>query len=303
MSGITLPGHMYLPLFGFTVTNRSLAGRSNPLFPNRLLELKGKTKPPSQYAFRGDQLTRGTVEFLGLVWGDSTELVYASLQPEWKYEWDLNVRSFTVTTEEGQTIIHNDISTVTGLGVSWEIFTSAQFWIYFDPNNGPIEEIFLIGTRLPINHEAERKLFGHMVIDYLLGVQHAVFDFLSDSNPEHDITYGSTEISPVTLFGIENYPDILLAYTNEINFMNSYPVDLCRGEDPHAGERSIIEHQGYAHTITYLMIRMFAVRLLSPLNSKIVYEPWMLWEMFKWLYVRPNAGARDKIFDLSPWWG
>jgi len=322
MSGITIPGLMYLPPFGFTVANRSLAGRSSPLFPNRLLGLKGEVREAVPYVFRGDQLTWAVIEFLQIVWGDQETLRYASLQPDWKYEWNLNTKAFSVTNEMGQTTIHSDVATLTGLGISWEIFMSTQFWIYFDPNNGPVKEVFLISKRQDLNHYAEKKPFGSMDIDYLRGSQHAVFDFLSGANPsadsddpddpsggpgsenpDNDNSSGDTDVLLVTLLGVAAYPDILLAYTNEINFINYYPIDLYPGEQGKAAERQRIQHQGYAQTISYLMIHMFASRLLSPLNSKIVYEPWMLWEMFKWFYVRPNAGTRDKIFDLSPWWG
>jgi len=274
------------------------------------------------YAFRGDQLTWSVIEFLGIVWGDQETLLYESLQPGWKYEWNLNTQAFTVTDEMGQQTIHSNITTLTGLGSSWEIFTSAQFWIYFDPNNGPVKEVFLIGKRLDLNHQAETMPFAFIAIDYLLGVQHAVFDFLSGANPsadsddpddpgsdpgsenpDNDNSSGDTDVLLVTLFGVATYPDILLAYTNEINFINHYPPNLYPGEAGKATERQRIQHQGYAQTISYLMIHLFASRLLSPIDSKIVYEPWMLWEMFKWFYVRPNAGTRDKIFDLSPWWG
>ena len=37
--------------------------------------------------------------------------------------------------------------------------------------------------------------------------------------------------------------------------------------------------------------------------GKPCYEPWMLWQMFKWISRRTILELEDRIFDLSPNWG
>ncbi len=282
---------LYLSLTGFTVQNRSLTGRSGPLFPVRL-----HFPNAVQYIFWGNGLTWAILEPLGIFWGDNETLHYAILEPGWTYEWNLKTRIFTVTNAGGEVTAY-EATTLSDLGISWEILESSQFFIY---PFGTIGEFFLSGTRIDLERPGESQNAAFMDIDYLRGVQHAVFDFLSACQEQDPHRPDIVSIDN----SIENYSDILLASTNEINFTNGYPIDLYPGESTKTTERRQLEHQGYIQTITYLIIRMFASRMLSLLNSKIVFEPWMLWEIFKWVYVRPNStGKRDKIFDLSPWWG
>nr|WP_092074937.1 hypothetical protein [Dendrosporobacter quercicolus]NSL49562.1 hypothetical protein [Dendrosporobacter quercicolus DSM 1736]SDN22816.1 hypothetical protein SAMN04488502_11517 [Dendrosporobacter quercicolus] len=293
MAGIVRNGQMYYPFIGFTIDNRSLAGRGRPLYPIRLRMLNAVP-----FAFWGGVLTWAVMETLGIAWGDNEIIRYAELQPGWIYEWDLTTKLFTVTTAEEEKTQYQ-AETLSDLGISWTILESNQFYIY--PQGRKANEAFLVGTRLDAMRNGAVQQYDNMDIDFLRGVQHAVFDFLSIYD-DRNFQTGAADMSQGQAH--ENYPeDILLARTNGINFGNYYPVHLYPGSSSFNGKRSEIMHAGYTRAMTFLMIRLFASRLLSPLNSKIVYEPWMLWEIFRWLFMRPNAGRRDRIFDLSPWWG
>lgn len=50
----------------------------------------------------------------------------------------------------------------------------------------------------------------------------------------------------------------------------------------------------------YLMIQTISASLL--IADKHCYEPWMLWQMFKWLGQSSSIEIEDTIFDLSPMW-
>lgn len=292
MAEIVRNGQMYHPLLGFTVANRSLSGRTRPLYPIRLRNLNAVP-----FAYWGGVLTWLIMETLGIAWGDNEIIRYEEPQPDWIYEWDLTTKIFKVTTDTGEITTYY-AETLSGLGISWAILESSQFYIY--PQGRKANEAFLIGTRSDAKRVGNAQQCHYMDIAYLRGVQHAVFDFLS--------AYQELQAAGADLSGQgqahENYPeDVLLARTHDLGFKNGYPISLCPGSKAFAGKRSPIMHAGYTRAMTLLMIRLFASRLLSPLNSKIVYEPWMLWEIFRWVFVRPNAGRRDRIFDLSPWWG
>lgn len=285
-----MEAQLYFPMTGFTVHNRSLAGRPQPLYPIRLLPLHS-----IPYAYWGGVLIWAVMEALGIIWGDNLTLKYETLTPGWIYEWDLKTTTFTVTTAEGEATSY-PADTLSDLGIAWVIVESSQFYIY--PLGRNVNGAFLVGTRIDSVKQGEYKPCDCMNIDYLRGIQHAVFDFLSG----HSQIAGDVNLEGMGK-GIERIASILFAKTNEINFMNHYPINLYPGTVALASKRLEIKHMGYTKAMSYLMIRLFAARLLSPLHSKIVYEPWMLWEIFKWVFVRPAAGKRDRIFDLSPWWG
>ncbi|HMM22689.1 MAG TPA: hypothetical protein PKA10_18375 [Selenomonadales bacterium] len=294
-----LESQMYLPPQGFGTSSRSLAGPAHISFPARLA-LLGYVRVTLTYALTGDQLTWGILEALEVPWGDSDAILYEHCLSGWQYSWDLNSGTFTVTDDSDYATVYPEVNTLSGLGISWGILESRQFSL-FKTRDIFIEDSSLVGTRADEPRPSEAAKLHWMISDYLAGVQHAVFDFLAGYRAE---PLGVCPVS--TSFqsdGSESVlSDILLARADELKFINYYPLNLRAGENHLTGDRQLKQWTGLQQTHSTLMIMCFAARLLSA-EARVLYEPWMLYAMFQWLFNRPNVVKKDSIFDLSPWWG
>lgn len=290
---------MYLPPQGFGVENRSLSGLPHAASQDRLV-LLGIAEVTLIYSVNGDKLTWGVLGELDVPWGDNTALLYAQCETRWRYEWDLNTNTFTVTDDTGQETVQAGITTISGLGISWDILTSEQFHIYKE-KNATITDTSLIGTRTDSGRPGELAAMHWMESDYLLGIQHAIFDFLLGYSPELPGTI-PIDTSLSSDGSEDTISSILLAKTDELNFGNGYPLDLYPAEIPTSAERQARERIAYLQTYTYLMIGCFAAQLLSA-GARTIYEPWMLYSFFQWLFQTSHSAAKEPIFDLSPWWG
>lgn len=291
---------MYFPPQGFTVSNRSLSGSPNNASTQVRFKMLGSIEVTLVLSFFGNEIVWYVMEGLRIPWGDNSELLYETCQPGWKYEWNVDTAVFTVMDSNGQATIHEGISTISDLKISWDVFNSGQFHIYKTITE-TISDGSIIAQRMDSERPTEMKDLYWMDIDYLTGVQHAVYDFLSGYFPE-----SPGLISVTTAFfsdGSESrLNDILLADIDKLIFNNAYPLDLLSIDNPVATSRTANQYTGYMHTMVFLMIMYFAERLLSA-DAKIVYEPWMLYSMFQWLFQQPHHSTKEPIFDLSPWWG
>jgi hypothetical protein len=283
----------YFDPCGFCITNRSLNG--NGYAKQMFFPLGAKTT--YHYQVKGSELTWDLIQILGIPWGDNSVIKYDQCTSGWKYEWDLNIGTFTVTDVSGKVEVRQNITTLSDAAICWDIFYSDQFSIQ-KTITLESDDHALIAGRIDSKRPTECASFSWGT-DYLLGVQHAIVDFLvgyavenPESMPESTVFSGS---------GLELY-NLLLAYVGNLQVSEDYPLNLYPGGTSTTGRRESIERAGYLQTCSFLMIFCFASQLLSS-SSKIVYEPWMLWEIFKWLYQRPNVVQRNTIFDLSPWWG
>lgn len=203
----------------------------------------------------GANLNWVTMDSMGITWGDNTVLRYATRQTGWNYTWDLDTHIFTVTDAAGQSTSYAAITTLSDLGISWDILESTQF--YISRTKPKTNEVFLPAVRIDPQRPTQTMSYARMAVDYLLtGEQHVVFDYLIDY-----IANELTEHCSVnTNFKGEEaaFYNLLLARTDELNATSCFPLDLISTEKHYTADRQIVQHIGHMQPYSYLMIMLFA---------------------------------------------
>lgn len=297
-------GAIYLGLAGFKVENASLGRPPKPFYSVRMKALSQLDRN-SNIRITGDGLTWDDLAGLKVPWGDATELRFTVPEPGWAYTWDIGLKKLIVTDNSGSSTAYPAM-TLSDVGVSWDVLESSQFAILITAAFEP--DVFLVCIRGASGRKIERNEYLWSLVDnYLSGLQHIVFDMMSDWSA------GLGEDNPVIID--PGYPDgtpsfagewpsrdILLARVDQLLITGEFPVNLILAAAALAADRPDVTREGLLEAAAEaLLIRLWAVHLLS--GSDPIYEPWLLWPLFQWLYVRPVVVSRERIFDLSPWWG
>lgn len=259
--------------------------------------------------FHGGTMTWDELGSLNLKWGDNTTIKYNGLQPGWTYFWEIKNYDFIVTDNAGNVTITN-CKTISDLGITWDIFESPQFTIHI---SGKWEnDSFLVAWRYktgvkpppddPFFPPAPKQFA--IIEDYLWG------EFDKYLKAEMHAKYGVL-IDKATIYGNEDTivdmditgcaKAIILAKTTSLSTTGNFPASISLGKSNSLGEKEYREAVAeIADVGNLLMICIFA----SIMNgSKSCFEPWMLWKMWQWYGSSGVVVNRDRIFDLSPWWG
>ncbi|EGO65620.1 hypothetical protein [Acetonema longum] len=298
---------MYLDSPAFSQASSSLAGRGTAVHPIRLKMLTD-TK-----TIGAGNVSWGVLGDLKRPWGDSTAVRYDEPQLNWAYHWNSGTGIFAVTDNTGSVTLHHGVYTLSGLGISWAVIASGQFGI--TDTNYSNSSAFLIASKVIEGKSSRVETAIPWTNDYLAeGGRHALFDRLSlieiiltDVNLSGNNGYGDEagSLERITeYFGDDTLPDILLSRGAGMQAVNDYSLNLLASDPGNPAVRHIVDLAGQQFAgVGYLMIALFAQRLLST-DSKMLYEPWMLYEIFRWYFSSPHyeANAR-RIFDLSPNWG
>ena len=254
----------------------------------------------------GDSLTWNFLGALKIKWGTSTTLQFPTLQPNWRYEWQIGSKKLIVINDLGQVTYYPNKTTLSSLGICWDIFQSHQFTIVID---GTFEmDVFLIGTR-----DVERPYDLYLDLDALPG------DFEGDGYPtghpgDKDHPLIATDGENVWRTGYEQFPVwtynsveflrtvLLSAITiEELKVFNDYPSQGYILPDPDNSVRIPPDRKGEIRAFDFLMIYHIANQLI--MMSDPVLEPWMLYEIYTWLGQNTLTSEPDLVFELSPWWG
>ncbi|TWH48560.1 hypothetical protein [Sporomusa sp. KB1] len=285
----------------------SLTGEPRPFFSVRLKHLGHLAlKVPSTYY--GDALTWDQLASLGMPWGDNTTLLYEAPLPGWSYRFDIGLKRFTVTDTEGQATVYNNIKTISDLGISWDIISSHQFVLFFDAHFE--NDAFLIGWYLKKGYPIppEWDIIPEILCDIYGYCWSDVEDYLQPG--DYAVHFGRLLERQQETVDIE--VPTSLSECERRNLLVNTTVDLSRAtggfqpnlklspEEKHMAKKSKDRAAELIPVGILLMIALFA----SISNaSKPAFEPWMLWELWRWLGCGTVVVPRDRTFDLSPWWG
>jgi hypothetical protein len=272
--------------------------------------------------YYGDTMNWREFESIGLKHGSNLAVKYPQLQTGWTYYYDAIGKVFTVTDDNGRQTSEK-INTLSDMGIVWDILSSHQFKIYFSARF--INDAFLIawvkkrgyvydddGKIIDPNYPHDPNDPNYNVpkddttinLGYLLAYVDQFFNEtlhyrcsrivkneFKQPEPENKITQllcepEKTEILRTSVpvrsatgdysdMAIKG-PDVKFVLANK---KRNAIIDMILGE--------------------FLMVVFFA----SIMNmSKPVYEPWMLWGLWKWLGSGKPIESIEKIFDLSPRW-
>lgn len=95
---------------------------------------------------------------------------------------------------------------------------------------------------------------------------------------------------------------LLRAKIGKLSQDGSYDLSFCKSAESFYVKKQLSHKKALlADAGKYLMV--YAIALNNLVGSKPVFEPWMLWETWRWLGASSSgSGLSERIFDLSPWW-
>ncbi|AJQ26927.1 hypothetical protein [Pelosinus fermentans] len=250
----------------------------------------------NQSIITNNNFTWGSLKYSNKTWGETKPLLYTN--PAYDYFWDIEASSFIVTDNTGAVTELSPIHTIKELQVSWGVLTSIQFM----KRRIKIEDLFLKALRDDAKRDSYFESIGNLMYnDYLEdSSQHAIFNRLSD----YDTAYASEMNTQMEeLHGEIMLETILIPDMAGLQVSNRYPLDITEGTlDMHPERSENKKHGTKFNEGHWLMIALFAQQLLSS-DSKIIYEPWMLYATFQWYFNTVHVATNNRqIFDLSPRW-
>lgn len=298
-------GAMFLDVAGMTVHNPSLARTPHPYYNVRI-------KPLGQLGFDADQVKRGNeltcddLDALRIPWGYSFPDEYIELHEGWSYVWDLGFEALIITNESHITTIYQGIKTVRDLGITFDVFESAQFII---KKTASAEfDVFLVATKAMHLKESRQDVYWWGETDpYISTHYHIDFGRMIGRLSElGNIADGGDQLIVIDqgeLYdGEYQQRSILLATIKELAQSCQYPTNILPGQRGKNGQRQLITHHGLiADTGQLILIYLFAGNLLK--GAAPVFEPWMLYKIFQWFVQGRSISSKNRTFDLSPWWG
>lgn len=272
--------------------------------------------------YYGDSITWDQFGSLRIPWGNSTVIKHSALQPGWTYWWEMGTWDFTVTDAAGNVTVEK-VRTLSDLGITWEIFESHQFSIHI---SGKFEnDAFLIAMRYrrgkpwpggpdgpggpggpggPDDEWFEPDIQTHIMPyfwgefdKYLKEYLHVHSRRLIDSHPElnlKDCQYIDIDISNLV-------KSLLLANVSYLAATGNFPAEIMQRDINTIMERALTDRK----TESFLVGRLLMIQVFASINnaSKPVLEPWMLWWLWQWMGKSGVVASRERVFDLSPWWG
>jgi hypothetical protein len=275
----------------------------------------------------GDALTWEHLALAGLNWGTAHIILFNELKKGWMYVYKCVENRFIVWNEKNE-IVYSIITTnISDFGITWDIFCSHQFRIDFIGD--AVNIWFLIGQKKakhrpppvdpdnpdpdnpdpdnpdPDNPNYWKTLFGPiraMYCDqYYTNELHHELRHLA-STPELITWAFYNEISQEISY-IQESPNIIRSNSPARSIrgdfeIHSVVIDKCfNGSVPHKERKGNITIEPY---ITFLLA-LLSASLYN--RGKPVYEPWMLWWMWKWIGSASPVNVVDVIFDIMPNWG
>lgn len=115
-------------------------------------------------------------------------------------------------------------------------------------------------------------------------------------------TYNYKEEMNVFYTAAGKIATMLYAKMQDLSADGFFTINLINREKEFPATRYRKQWRGQMMPVgDYLMIYAFAAGNL--MGSQPVVEPWMLWEMWRWLGKGNTVYLEDKIFDISPNWG
>jgi hypothetical protein len=253
--------------------------------------------------YYGDEVTWDQLGSLQIPWGNSTTIKYAALQPGWTYWWEIGTWDFTVTDELGNATVEK-VKTLSDLGITWEIFESHQFSIHI---SGKFEnDAFLIAWRYRRGTDGdwyEPPVQGHMMPylwgefeKYLLEYIHIEHRRLVPASHAEatDVQYIDADVTGLIR-------SLVFAYVAKLSATGDFPAELL-AKDINTVAAKVLENK---KAESYIMGQLLMIQTFASINhmSKPVYEPWMLWYLWQWMGKSSVVVSRERVFDLSPWWG
>lgn len=267
-------------------------------------------RPP----YYGDTMTMRAWDFLKIPMGAMGTLPLHTWQNGYKYVYNYTSKTFDVYDDSGNNIDHRDnVLTIGDMHIDFTIYRSHEFIIYYDVT-GENSDFFLIGKTV-------KKKYGDSPT-YNYG---SFKDYLYS-----DIKYPETEyVDRISACDIDDYVRINIAPDRKSYKLVPKPlgVDITKYNVTHSPkvynssyeltDVKFIKPEYKATFIKYSLLFALMSRCVYPSlygleradethNNRPVYEPWLIWGVFKFLFLHREEASSDsyeiEVFDLSPNW-
>jgi len=251
----------------------------------------------------GDEATCGFTDSLRVIWGDTEPNSWDNLQDGWQWKWYLCDSHLEIINSFLGKKYVRQVDTWSDLLVSIEVLESHQFIYVLDAGDEPIP--FLIASR-------PYGLFLSFLPEFIWGLNGS-----SDGGGDYhyiqkghtfwliDSESGALPVITFTLHEKDQSP-LFAHVTRELQAVGIYPLSLADGMSELAAYYERSDRRGNVSTLgMYLFWACAASSLFlnDDYASGPCYEPWMLWQMWKWLQKYRFEELSGKIFDISPNWG
>lgn len=249
---------------------------------------------------------------LGILWG--TDVPMAWDMPADAVSWRWNVRTGVLTT------VHADGSETMrivrkwqSLAVAVDVLESHAFVYFFDAAS--YASAFLVASReLSARKAWSSLLLWGEVEKYLTETFRIFFTRLQDWLAARQVSESDAPI-PNEPHGkpeaqenraVEELRQWMLAEVRRLLADGVYPRSIHEDADALVAVPKKEVREAVALVFgRYVFAALLTMSLFMGTKNlaKPCYEPWMLWQMFKWISRRTILDLEDKIFDLSPNWG
>lgn len=253
------------------------------------------------FSWFGDTITVDEMASLGLIWGSTTPAVYDTLISGWKWDFYPRRRQLIITDSSGR-ITTRTVNAWSELCVNIEVLMSPQFEYHISASD---VQPYIIVTQY-------YKLIDCLIefIAYSLSIDN---DDDDNDTEYHWVGKWMYHVYPQFKDIIKTIPiadceklDVFTLYsiiTVSLVTNGKYPLLVTKGYDNVIG--NLLE-QGKNCMIynTFLMtfVSMFSNSFMRG-SGRHCYEPWMLWQMWKWINDKILRNFDRLIFDISPNWG
>jgi hypothetical protein len=282
---------------GFGGMSKSLARSPEPFFRVRMKPL-GSLGVDGDIVVYGDEATVDFMSALEILWGTTEPAAWDALQDGWQWTWNIRMKKLTITDAKGNVTVRR-VTTWSALGVAAAVLESHQFVYYFD--GGAFMDAELLAERDKTARPAAACSITWGEFDrYLSAVYHALFLHMRDWLAAIGDAAGTP--AEQTYSAIADLRKAITAKIGTLAADGVWTQNMFSGASailgtPHKETRAAM----MAALGKYLMVSLLTASMLQA--GKPCYEPWMLWQMFRWLQQSTTFELDDKIFDLSPNWG
>jgi len=282
---------------GFGAISKSLGRPPKPYCSVKLKPI-GSIGQDETVIVYGDEATPDFTDAIDVLFGDAQPETWDSLQAGYSYVWNVGRKILTIKDAAGNLQSSRKITAWCDLAVTAEVLESHQFTYVIDGSYTP--DAFFIATRQMSMRNSCMMLVQWGEFERTLDMGfHIAYVRLQNWLTKDDAA-GSD--SYLCAGGVETLRNFICALMRDLSQSAIFSQNLqiapedVRGKTIKADKTAMVTAIG-----KYLMIYTLSSSLL--LSDKYCYEPWMLWQMFKWLQRTAHVEVEDKIFDLSPNWG
>lgn len=301
---------LYPSFSGFHIASKSLQRPPAPYFSIRLKPLDSLGMDANRVVY-GDKATPDFLDTLAIVWGGAVPPTADRLQSGYAYIYNVGHGKLYIYDASNQLVVTREINAWSDFKLAAEVIESNQFQFFFDASFH--ECVFIPASRQPNADPGEAPEFVWGEFDkYLQSEYHIIFTRLCrwllaeaerparDKSGEPDVLDGLT-VPDCEYEGVLELRDFLLALVRDLTQSGYFRCNIAPYSNELAAPKEWKELGGLATAIgNYLMIYALSASLF--LGNKPCYEPWMLWQMFKWLQRSSLIELDERVFDLSPRW-